>query len=90
MQVLRASAFGSKRSRKRVSPRTGVDGKGEKRTYLDLLGSRNGYDIVALREEPRERDLPWRRVVLGCDGLYGVDKRKYGREVLLRESIYGR
>ena len=38
----------------------------------------------------RERDLPRRRVVLGCDGLDGIDKRKDGGEVFLRESIYGR
>ena len=59
-------------------------------THLDFARPGNRDDVLALCEEPRERDLPRRRVVLGSDALDGVDEREDGGEVFFGESMCGR
>ena len=54
-------------------------------THLDLSCAWDGDDVRALREQPRERDLPGRRVVLRGDGVQPVDDLQRIREVLARE-----
>lgn len=57
------------------------------RADLDFPRTRNRDDIVALCEQPRERNLAGRRVVLLADCADRVDELQDPREVLLREPV---
>lgn len=59
---------------------------GRLNTYRDARSARNRDDVVALSEQPRERDLSSRRVVLLRDRLDAIDDAEDPREVLLREA----
>jgi hypothetical protein len=50
-----------------------------------VLGARDGSDVVALREQPSERDLRRGCADLGGDGVDFVGDAKVALEVLARE-----
>lgn len=49
---------------------------------LDLLCAGDWYDVVALRRQPRERQLAWRAALLICEGLEAVHQHQILRKVL--------
>ena len=53
-------------------------------SYLDITRARDGDDVWPLREEPRERDLSSRGIVLRSYLLDFVHDLEHIREVLLR------
>ena len=55
----------------------------------DALGAGNGGDVVALREQPGQRDLCRCRPRLGGDGLDLVDDAQVAGEVLSGEARVG-
>ncbi len=56
----------------------------ERATYRKLCSSRDRDNIVTLRKQPRESDLPGRRAVLLADSLQAIRDLQDVREVLLR------
>lgn len=57
-------------------------------TNLNLTSARDRNDIGPLRQQPRQRDLSGRGVVLGGDCVERVNDVQQAREVLLREAGY--
>lgn len=64
----------------KISPRKSTT---DHLTYLDLAGSWDGDDVVALLEHPSNGNLPSCSVVLSSDLLQAGSKLEDVREVLL-------